>query len=281
MAIMSPTSIGNSANNQAPVPERAFTGNRHAAALAGGGHAFREVRLDASRGDRLREQFNFIISDYIDAKTGQAGAYRVKCDISERYLIQLNSATSQPVCQGGTAPWTGRQKFVVSFSTPAGTASVPVYAEVVAKAVPVVVAIRPVARGEVITASHLELRSADNVPPATQSRAAIQMLEQVVGLEARQPIQEGEMIFTDQVAEPQLVKRGELVTVVAAGGGIKVKTTARARQDGARGKIVQVETLDSRERFDARVTGPRETAVFTPALPQPQIATKETTAARR
>jgi flagella basal body P-ring formation protein FlgA len=64
-----------------------------------------------------------------------------------------------------------------------------------------------------------------------------------------------------------LVKRGEVITISSQAGGIRVRTTARAREDGARGDLVQVESLETRERFEVRVVGPREAAVF--ALPRP------------
>jgi hypothetical protein len=81
-------------------------------------------------------------------------------------------------------------------------------------------------------------------------------------MEARQAIQTGAVIFTDQIRSPLLVKRGEIIIVVSQSGGIRVRTTGRARQDGAAGELVQVETLETGERYEARVTGLREAAVF-------------------
>jgi flagella basal body P-ring formation protein FlgA len=81
-------------------------------------------------------------------------------------------------------------------------------------------------------------------------------------MEARQPIAAGDVIFTDKVQAPVLVKRGEVITVVSQAGNIRVTTKARARQDGSRGELVQLESLETRETYDARVTGLREAAVF-------------------
>jgi flagella basal body P-ring formation protein FlgA len=128
--------------------------------------------------------------------------------------------------------------------------------------VPVVVAVQPIARGAVITAADVEIQTLDAVPAATGRRAPLTSVEQLVGMEARQAIAAGDVIFSDKVQAPVLVKRGELISVVAQGGGIRVTTTARARQDGARGELVQLESLETREIYDARVTGYREAAVF-------------------
>jgi flagella basal body P-ring formation protein FlgA len=97
---------------------------------------------------------------------------------------------------------------------------------------------------------------------ATNRRAPVTSIEQLIGMEASQPIAAGDVIFTDKIQAPVLVKRGEIITVVSQVGSIRVSTTARARQDGSRGELVQLESLETRETYDARVTGRREAAVF-------------------
>jgi flagella basal body P-ring formation protein FlgA len=68
-----------------------------------------------------------------------------------------------------------------------------------------------------------------------------------------------------------LVKRGEEISVVARGGGIQVRTFARARQDGARGELIPVESLETREQYDAVVVGLREAVVFSASsAPEPE-----------
>ena len=119
----------------------------------------------------------------------------------------------------------------------------------------VVVALRPIARGAVITASDVELQTLESVPTATSRRVPVTSIEELIGMEARQPIAAGEVIFTDQVQAPVLVKRGEIITVVSQVGSIRVRTTARARQDGSRGELVQIESLGNARTYDARVIG--------------------------
>jgi flagella basal body P-ring formation protein FlgA len=138
----------------------------------------------------------------------------------------------------------------------------------------IAVAARPIARGEVITAADVEMRSLDAAPP-TGRRAGVNSVEQIAGMEAKQAIQMGDVIYVDQVQSPLLVKRGEEITVVSQSGGIRVRTIARARQDGGRGQLVQVESLESKEKYDARVVGLREAAVFTATNP---VSTRSPTA---
>ena len=237
--------------------------NRHAAILAGHTEPVQNAHPADLADNDLREEVKRIISNYVVEKTGEAAEWHVTCDVAARYLAQLDAATSPPVCSGGTPPWTGRQQFIISFTTTEGAARIPVYAEVAPAALPVVVAVQPIARGAVITAADVELQNLDGVPAATGRRAPLTSVEQLIGMEARQAIAAGDVIFTDKVQAQMLVKRGELITVVAQGGGIRVTTTARARQDGARGELVQLESLETRQIYDARVTGYREAAVFT------------------
>ena len=52
-------------------------------------------------------------------------------------------------------------------------------------------------------------------------------IETIIGMEARQAIQAGEIVFADQVQSPVLVKKGDLITVVSQNGGIRVRTSAQ------------------------------------------------------
>jgi flagella basal body P-ring formation protein FlgA len=236
--------------------------NRHAAILAGYVEPTTDAPLAVSGDNDLRDEIQRIILNYLETKTGQAGAWRLSCDVPARHLAQLDRAASPPTCSGGTAPWTGRQHFIISFTAAQGAVQFPVYAEVKPAAVQVAVAVNPIARGAVITAADVELQSLESVPATTSRRAPVASVEELIGMEARQAIAPGDVIFTDKVQAPVLVKRGEIITVVSQGGGIRVRTTARARQNGARGELVQVESLHTREPYDARVTGPSEAAVF-------------------
>jgi flagella basal body P-ring formation protein FlgA len=244
-----------------------MAGNRHAAILAGASvtSAKTQTPLDELRANELRDQFGRIIGEYVKVKTGKPDPRRIDCNVTERQLVQLAGATSAPVCDGGNAPWSGRQKFIVSFATADGTVHMPVYADVAAPAGPVVVATRAVARGNVITAADVEVQKIEPNSKTNGQRAVVDSIEKIIGMEARQAIQAGEVVYADQVLSPVLVKRGDLITVVTQSGGIRVRTSARALQDGANGALVQVESLESKQHYDARVVGLREVAVFAPA----------------
>jgi flagella basal body P-ring formation protein FlgA len=122
----------------------------------------------------------------------------------------------------------------------------------------VVIAVRPIAVGDFVRATDVELRSyAGNV-----STRAAASLDAVIGKEATQAIRPETIVMTSQVRSPLLVRRGERVSVRARAAGVLVRTYATAQQDGSLGDLIQVQTLEGRERYAARVAGLRELEVF-------------------
>jgi flagella basal body P-ring formation protein FlgA len=235
--------------------------DRREALAAGSVEASAVKSLDSDNAAALNEGVCTLISSYLKTKSAEAGSCTVKCDLAARHLASLAAATSRPVCNGGAAPWTGRQRFEISFATGAGAAKFFVYADVTPAATPVVVTLRPMARGEVVTAADVELQIVESAPKTSDRRIVARSIEPLIGMEVRQPIPGGGMVFMDAVQPPILVKRGELIHISTQSGGIRVRTTARALQDRSHGQLVEVESLATKERFDARVIGPGEAAI--------------------
>jgi flagellar basal body P-ring formation protein FlgA len=219
------------------------------------------AQLSTARLAELHEQVRQTIVEYLNHSAGQDAGWSVEPKVSDAHLQWLSLATSPASCAGGREPWTGRQRFTISFPTAQGNAHFTITADVM-RPQPVAVAIRAIERGAVVTAAYVELQQRNDLPPASGRHVPVGSVERLLGMEAARPIAAGQVIYSDDVQAPLLVKRGDEVTVYARGGGIQVRTTARARQDGARGELVQVESLETRERYDAVVVGPREAVVF-------------------
>jgi flagella basal body P-ring formation protein FlgA len=270
------------ASAETPITGRATPMTQHAAILAGAPveQATPMPLTDARTGD-IRTQITGIIGNYLNAKTGRVQPWKVECDLSDREFGKLDAASSTPVCTGGSEPWTGRQRFLISFATADGQVQLSIFAEISPPPVPAIVAIRPVGRGEVVKAADVELRTVDANSKSVGQRAAADSIEKLIGMEARVAIQTGDIVFTDSVQAPIVVKRGDVITVTSQSGGIRVRTSGRAMQDAARGELVQVESLGAREKYDARVVGPREATVYAMSRPEaPQPAKRADTARR-
>jgi flagella basal body P-ring formation protein FlgA len=238
--------------------------------------------LDDAQAEDVKNQLCGVLSDYLKLKSGKPAIGKIDCDVPDRQLSQLASATSKVVCTGGSDPWTGRQKFTLAFSTAAGKVQVPVYADVAEAATPIVVALRSVAKGNVITAADVEVRTLEPSAKNAGQRTTFDSIENLIGKEARQALQQDEIVYSDQIQSPLLVKRGDVISVASQSGGIRVRTTAKAAQDGAQGDLIQVEAMGSKQRYDARVVGLREASVFAPAhLTAPQKTVSSQTAQRQ
>jgi flagella basal body P-ring formation protein FlgA len=261
--------------------------NRHAAILAAAtGEQSAAPQLAAPpvgdlRAKEIREQVVSIISNYLNAKTGKVQAWKIDCELVAREVEQLNAALSTPSCSGGTDPFAGRERFVLSFSTAKGQVQMPLFVDVTPPPMPAVVAIRPIGRGEIVKAADIELRTIDANTKSAGQHVVADSVERLLGMEARQAIQPGEIVYTDSVQPRIVVRRGDMITVVSQSGGIRVRTTGRATQDAAKGELVQVESVGTREKYDARVTGTREAAVYAIARPESPQPMKRADTARR
>jgi len=120
----------------------------------------------------------------------------------------------------------------------------------IAALAPVVVAARPIGRLKPITSDDLKMEKMNlaELPAGTMTEA-----DDVIGKRARRNIDAGDILRPDLIEMPPLVKRGDMVVIVAESEGFKVTATGEAKSDGLRGEQVKVVNLDSNKRFSARV----------------------------
>lgn len=82
---------------------------------------------------------------------------------------------------------------------------------------------------------------------------------QVVGQQAGREIPIGTVITPRVIHSVQLVRVGQLVTVMVENGRIHVKWVAEARENGNFGQMIRVRKPGTREEFTVVVTGPEQT----------------------
>lgn len=208
-----------------------------------------------TRADRIERDSTIekAISDYLLEQTG-ADNWQVELITQGATLDSLFGVGELRVA-GGKAPWTGRQLF----SLTAGRDDTPIAVAVrIQRVSTVVYAITPIETGSLIRASQLELRPHVGSVPST----ALTSIESAAGQQARRAIRAEAMVSSSSLRAPVLVRRGETVSVYARTGGVTVRTFAAAKQDGALGDLIQVESTSSRERYAARVSGRRELEVY-------------------
>lgn len=90
--------------------------------------------------------------------------------------------------------------------------------------------------------------------PMTQ--APLTAIDQVIGSESTREIPPGTVLTAMMFRLPPLVKAGDEVSVVLISGGLTILTKGQARSPGAKGQLVKVVNLETKQEFVARVVGP-------------------------
>lgn len=216
----------------------------------------RPLSLGAKR--RARQTAERAIADYLSLQAGRSRPWEIALELDEQQQRVLADAAGETRAAGGQAPWTGKQRFVLTVATPAGPKPLEVTSQVTLPEM-VVVAARALPRGAVVQAADVELQP---LPSSGYAAAAFDAVEDVIGKETTRPVTVGQVLDRHYVQSPILVRQGDVVTVYARSAGIQVRTTARARDGGSRGDLIAVESLADRSRFYARVTGPRTVDVY-------------------
>ena len=118
----------------------------------------------------------------------------------------------------------------------------------------VVVAAKPINRGQVVSEEHVRLAERRFRRPEQLGETDPQ---QVRDKEARRFIDRGAMITARDVKTIPLVRRGDLVTVWNRSSGVSLKTVGKALGTGGLGEVIEVKSERSGRRYAARITGGR------------------------
>ncbi|NUQ63601.1 MAG: flagellar basal body P-ring formation protein FlgA [Pirellulales bacterium] len=224
---------------------------------------------------RAERQLREAVLAYLNQAAGNDEAWDVRLSVSDELARRIHNSGGAVTVQGGTPPWSGTQRLEISVG--ANGQSERIAIDVQIRAIPaIVVTTHSVPRGALITAADVELRRSASAPAQSDCFHAI---DQVVGSEATQAIGEGMVIESKMVRTPLLVRRNEIVTVYARSGAVRVRTAARARDDGSLNDLIGVETLADRQVFFARVSGIRELEIYGRAAQASTVAGQESNAA--
>lgn len=118
---------------------------------------------------------------------------------------------------------------------------------------PALVAARPLARGERLTAN---LVTTKNLTVNASRRGVLRSVDSIEGMEVRRPMNSGTLITPDMLAAPDAIQRGDHVVIVARSGNFSVRSRGKALSSGAIGEQVMVENLNSARTIRANVVAP-------------------------
>ena len=121
----------------------------------------------------------------------------------------------------------------------------------VERKVKVVVAVKPIPRGSVITADEISLKDVVE----SRARGGTDNISSVVGATARKDFLPGDVITKSGIVPNFAVRRNQPVRVVYRSGAIRVELFGIALQDGVVGNIIKVKNPSTGKVLLCRVTG--------------------------
>jgi flagella basal body P-ring formation protein FlgA len=83
----------------------------------------------------------------------------------------------------------------------------------------------------------------------------------VVGKQLKTTLRPGAIVYDSFLKSPQIIKRGDMVQIVAENPRIHVSVRGQARSSGARGEMIKVKNMMSRKQIYARVINHNEVNV--------------------
>ncbi len=113
-----------------------------------------------------------------------------------------------------------------------------------------------------IIRSRTIISASDLVVSPKNTPGALQVVAQVVGLEARSMIYPGRPIMPANVGPPSVIKRNEIVTLIYQKGALLISTEGRALARGGIGDRIRVMNLASRTTVSGTITQPGEIRIM-------------------
>lgn len=85
--------------------------------------------------------------------------------------------------------------------------------------------------------------------------------EKAIGMELKTTLQPGAVLYGRLLKSPEVLKRGDIVSIQAATGTLIISVPGRVQTAGAKGDLIKVKNLMSRREVYARVIGPETVQV--------------------
>ncbi len=122
----------------------------------------------------------------------------------------------------------------------------------------VLVSTRLLNPGDVLQAGDVKLASRDL---ADLPYGYVDNLQASIGMKIKRRINPGTALTPAMLKKPQLVRRGQRVTILADGGGMQVRVAGKALANGAAGDRIQVQNASTKRKLEGVVTASGEVRV--------------------
>jgi flagella basal body P-ring formation protein FlgA len=122
----------------------------------------------------------------------------------------------------------------------------------------VLVATRVLQKNTVLTEDDIKLAKHDT---ATLSYGYFEDLKSEIGMKLKRQILAGTVLTPAMLKRPQVITRGQKVTITALSGRMEVRMMGKALDNGAPGERIKVMNLKSRQKLEGVVTATGEVEV--------------------
>lgn len=224
-----------------------------ALALAGPALAGRSVMLKA---DTANADGVVTLGDLFDG-AGPAG--RVQIANRSASSVVLNAQTVQAIARRAGLDWDnaeGLRTIVVHGGPVAPPAAGGVAVAASRGNVDVLTYARNIGAGETVAAEDLVWGKAAMAPSDAPRDP-----DAVIGLAARRPLRAGAAALAHDVSAPQIIKTGEVITVLFQAEGVSLSLQGKALGSAGVGETLNVENTVSKRTIQAVVTGPGQAVV--------------------
>jgi flagellar basal body P-ring formation protein FlgA len=204
---------------------------------------------------------NAMLADSLQRQSPELGLVGVTAELTFEQVAQLATAASARYeISGSRQPGTGSQEFGVKYYDRQGKLRQFVVRGVVAPLPQVVVAAHNLPKGHILRAEDLSRRQLD----PSEKGIVLTDAGLVIGRETTRTLRVGDAFRENDIRGIPLVRRGDIVTVFAGSGGIRVRMEAKSQGDGCAGERIKLTSLDGRRELTATVTGYHEAAAGPP-----------------
>ncbi len=118
---------------------------------------------------------------------------------------------------------------------------------------------RPLSRGSRLTAADLKVA---RMNVTNERGATLRSVQNVLGKVLTRSVRRETPLTMNMITEAPLLKKGDMVTVVASRGNLKIVTLGIANEDGKARETIRVENIKSGKVINAVVAGESEVHVF-------------------
>lgn len=227
--------------------------------------AVRPLKVSRVTGQKSRTQVEEAILDYVRERLGN-DAWQIEADLNEAQLAALED-DKVVLVTGGRYLDAERVQFRVEVGEGESRETWKVDASVTLPPM-ILVAARNLERGEILTAQDVELVREEK---KRRTQEPIGSIEDAIGKEVTRSVGKGQPVVAKGLRAMLMVERGQVVTVYSRCGGIQIRTTGRAKEEGGLGDLIPVEAIGTKETFHARVSGHQEVEIVASSPETPAV----------